>query len=238
MAFNRQDMARVASASTGAQANWLYRTEDLTSEILSTGYFDKSFTDLKVDDLIQVKNGQGYTLISILTSSHQGVTVEKTTFLGEITPLEILAASSLATQDPGALDTPLQVEFGPAQGGPSDPVQMDANGLLTINETGVYGMRTIFSVSRTTSPGTAYIFVRFLIDNVQLGNPIAAVLSEDDITIPLELTFTGFLLAGTQVRAEFYRDSQGNDDGSLEPRTSTIGWGQSPSASARIQKFG
>ncbi len=237
MAFNRQNMARVASASTGAQANWLYRTTDLMLDILALGYFDKSFTDLKIDDLIQIKNNEVYTFVAILTSSHHGVTVEEISFGLPDTPLETLIAFSLVNQLPTTTDTPIQIEFGAAQGTPSDPTQIDENGVVTINQDGIYGFRYIFSVSRTTSAGEAYIFLRALADGVQVGNPLSVIIADDEMTIPLELTFTSFLPAGTTVSSELYRDSQGINNGGLETRASTIGWGQSPSAALRLTKF-
>ena len=151
-------------------------------------------------------------------------------------PSEVLIGFDLADQNPPGLDTPVTVKVGGTIGTAADPVSM-VNDIVQINEDGVYGFRYIMSVSRTTSLQEAFIFIRARIDGVQSGNPISAVLDNDEMTIPLEFTFTAFFPAGTTVDMEIYRDSQGTDNGGLKTRASNIGWGQSPSAAIRVTKF-
>ena len=44
--------------------------------------------------------------------------------------VEVLRVASTATQAPSAVDTPLQLTFGAAQGSASDPVMLSAAGLM------------------------------------------------------------------------------------------------------------
>ena len=46
----------------------------------------------------------------------------------------LLNAESFVDQSPTGLDVTTQITFGPAQFGPTDPVMIDAAGLMTINE--------------------------------------------------------------------------------------------------------
>lgn len=55
--------------------------------------------------------------------------------------VEVLRASSTVTQAPTAVDTALQLTFGAAQGGASDPVMINAAGLVTFNTAGNYAVR-------------------------------------------------------------------------------------------------
>jgi len=153
------------------------------------------------------------------------------------TPVPVLSAQSTALQDPGALDTPIQVEFGPAQGGPTDAVQIDAAGLTTFNQGGAYQAIALFSPSRTTSTGEAILFIRSLFNAVQFQNPIGGRFDDDDNTIPLQFVGNAVVSAGTELTFEFYRDSAGINNGSLSSETSSIGWGSSSSASLQIFKF-
>ena len=45
--------------------------------------------------------------------------------------VEVLRAASTVIQAPTAVDTALQLTFGPAQGSASDPVMINATGLVT-----------------------------------------------------------------------------------------------------------
>jgi hypothetical protein len=66
MAFNRLDLARVASASTGAQANWLFKTEDDLTTVLDIKYFGEVAPQLRVDDVIQCRLTDRYINLSVL----------------------------------------------------------------------------------------------------------------------------------------------------------------------------
>jgi hypothetical protein len=150
---------------------------------------------------------------------------------------EKLIAESVADQNPTGLDTPLQVEFGPAQN--TDALDLASDGTLTIKETGVYLVFSTYYYSRTSSTGEAHFFIRLLKDGVQQGNPLGIVQTDDDITTPIFLSAT-VAIEGTvpiDYTVECVRDGGGVDSGGLRSIASTIGWGQTPSARIRVIKL-
>lgn len=237
--FNRRDMARVASASTGAQANWLYQTDDDLSTLLSGNYFLKAFTSLRIGDLIQVRNLDGFSFLEVTASFHDLVDVLLAPILNisPASPEEVLVGFSFDNQNPVGVDVPLIIQMGDTIGDSNDPVSM-VNNIIQINQSGVYSFRFLFPISRPTAAGIAYIFIRSVVDGAQFGNPITAILDDNNMSIPLEFTFTSFLPAGTSIFMEMYRDSAGNDSGGLVSTSSSINWGQSASAAVRVTKFG
>lgn len=150
----------------------------------------------------------------------------------------LLTASSVALlQGPAALDTPHNIEFGPAQNGPSDPVQIDATGLITFNQGGVYVIKAALQYGRTGGAGVAKLFFRVLVNGVQVGRSIATNISSADVVIPFSDESWVKFNTGDTVRYQFYRDSTGNNSGSLVGFNPTIGWGFSPGAYLRVERF-
>jgi hypothetical protein len=152
-------------------------------------------------------------------------------------PEAVLIAFDDTIQEPTTTDDPLQVTFGPAQGAASDAVSLAADGTLTFNEDGFYAFLTTLKFGRQGGAGgVALLFLRALLDDVQVGRPVATEVDNSNIIIPQQFEFALFLSAGTELKVEIYRDSAGQDDGGLFPSTSTLGWGISPSARMRIYK--
>ncbi len=167
--------------------------------------------------------------------------IVQSTKLGSSGPEEVLTAESFLTQSPAGLDTPLQVEFGPAQPGPV--VSLDVNGVSLFHQIGVYAVKTVFNFTRPSSAGEAYFYIRSLVDGVQFGNAIAILQTDDDITVPIIvenlITITPALI-DIPFTLECIRDSQGGagaNDGQLSGLTSTNGWGSTPSARFVISRF-
>jgi len=149
----------------------------------------------------------------------------------------VLRASSFVNQVPTGLDTALQVTFGAAQGSGSDPVQIDASGNITINETGEYFVDVVLQYGRNNAGNAAWLFFRVLIDGTQVGDSIFAKLDTANNDFPAQLS-TVFDFTATQIiTVEFIRDSQGFNDGDLMTENPTAaGWNDSPSASIRISR--
>lgn len=150
----------------------------------------------------------------------------------------VLNATSFSAQAPSAVDTPIQVEFGAAQGTAADPLQIDNLGTVFVNADGTYLITALFSYERAGASGEAIGFFRVLINDSAAGfNPVAVSEDDNESTTPLQFNLELQLNAGDTVKAEFYRDSAGVNEGSLVGRTSAIGWGQSASANVRITKI-
>jgi len=106
----------------------------------------------------------------------------------EFTP--VLVATSTVNQLPSGLDNPLQVSFGAAQGTSGDAVMIDANGLITFNQTGLYLINGYGSVERQgSSGGTAIFLFRFLVNGTQAGSVKAFHLDTPNLSSPYEITF-------------------------------------------------
>lgn len=143
----------------------------------------------------------------------------------------VLNASSFSTQTPTGTDAALQLEFGAAQFGSSDPVEIDASGNITINETDQYNISLVLQYGRNNAGSFALIFFRLLVDGTQLGNSRYAKLDNANADLPVQFSGPLDLVATEVLTVELIRDSAGFDDGSLFPETVTDGWNAAPSAS-------
>lgn len=152
----------------------------------------------------------------------------------EFTP--VLAAQSTVTQAPSALNTAQQVTFGAAQGTSGDAVMIDANGLITFNQTGLYLINGYGSVERQgSSGGTAIFLFRFLVNGTQAGSVKAFHLDTPNLSSPYEITFPiNITTAGTTASFEIMRDSSGTNAGGLYPHTNLGGWSNTPSTEVNI----
>lgn len=94
--------------------------------------------------------------------------------------VEVLRAASTVAQAPSAVDTALQVSFGSAQGSASDPVMVNAAGLVTFNTAGNYAVRIKLQAGRTGASGTSVLLSRILLNGAQYGSPAATKLVSAD----------------------------------------------------------
>lgn len=145
--------------------------------------------------------------------------------------VEVLRAYSTVMQTPSALDTPLQVTFGAAQNSASDPVMINAAGLVTFNEAGAYAVRIKLQCGRTGASGTSILFSRVMHNGVAYGVPAAVKLTSSDSTIPTESRVVIVAeTAGETLAMELLRDSAGTNYGGVFAIASSAGWGTAPSA--------
>lgn len=133
----------------------------------------------------------------------------------EVTRRPVLRGSSFNTQTPIGTDNPLQLEFGPPQNGPTDPVQSDALGNFTVNETGHYHLRLSAQYGRTGSGGTAWLYLRVLVNGVQAGVSVLAKVEAADSDFPYQAELTADLPAGAVFTVELWRGSEGTNAGGV-----------------------
>lgn len=149
------------------------------------------------------------------------------------------AVCPAASQEPIALDTPLQIVFGPAQGLPTDPVSLEADGTLTFNVTDKYIINFRAHYGRTGASGTSVLMFRFVKNGVtQVGDPYAAKIADADTLIPWDSSsFIFEAVAGDTLHAEIVRDSAGSNFGGLFAVPATVvGWGSAPCAAVSCYK--
>lgn len=152
--------------------------------------------------------------------------------------VEVLRAPSLAAQAPAAVDTPLQVSFGAAQGAPTDPVSISSAGLVTFNVAGNYAIRVKLQAGRTGASGVSILLSRILLAGAQYGSPAATKLVSADVTIPIESRVVINATAGQTFAVQIMRDSAGSNFGGIYPQAATVtAWGTAPSGLLVISRL-
>ena len=150
----------------------------------------------------------------------------------------MLRASSLVSQSPSAVDTPLQVAFGAAQGSALTPVQISAAGLVTFNEAGNYAVRIKLQAGRTGASGTSILLSRLLLAGAQYGSPAATKLVSADVTIPIKSRVVINATTGQTFAVQIMRDSAGSNFGGIFPQAAVVtAWGTAPSALLVISRL-
>ena len=136
--------------------------------------------------------------------------------------------STAAVQQPSALGTAIQVEFGAAQSTPE--LSLSAAGTITCNVSGTYAFRFKLQFGRTGAGGISYLMTRILKNGAQFGVTQSTRLSSSDSIIPTDSRVLIDLMAGDTVSMQFIRDSLGANSGGLFQQSSSHGWGAAPSA--------
>lgn len=152
--------------------------------------------------------------------------------------VEVLRAASTATQAPSAVDTPLQLSFGAAQGSASDPVMINAAGLVTFNQEGNYAVRVKLQCGRTGATGTSILLSRLVLGGAQLGSAACVKLTQTDATTPTDSRVVMNATAGQTLQVQIMRDSAGSNFGGVYPQVATVAaWGTAPSALLVISRL-
>lgn len=152
--------------------------------------------------------------------------------------VEVLRAASTATQAPSAVDTALQVSFGAAQGSASDPVMINAAGLVTFNQAGDFAVRVKLQCGRTGATGTSILLSRLVLGGAQLGSAACVKLTQTDATTPTDSRVVMNPTAGQTLQVQIMRDSAGSNFGGVYPQTATVAaWGVAPSALLVISRL-
>ena len=152
--------------------------------------------------------------------------------------VEVLRASSNVAQAPTAVDTPLQVAFGTAQGEPSDPVMIDAAGLVTFNQAGNYAVRVKLQCGRTGASGTSILLSRLVLGGTQVGSAACVKLTQTDATTPTDSRVVMNPTAGQTLQVQIMRDSAGSNFGGIYPQAAAVtSWGAAPSALLVISRL-
>ncbi len=147
-------------------------------------------------------------------------------------------ASTAASQEPAALDTALQLEFGPAVNSTSDPAMLSSAGALTINEAGTYRLKISAAVGRVGGSGTSEVYLRALIGGTQVGQSLHFKLSSSSVYMPILDEAWLTLPAGTVITYEILRDSSGNNSGGLfQGMPTPADWNDNPSAAIRLERW-
>lgn len=150
--------------------------------------------------------------------------------------LVLTGASAAVSQQPGAVNTPMQIEYGPLQ--TTTDATLSAAGLLTFNTDGQYAVTLFTRFGRTTAAGTAILFNRILRNGTQTLNSNSISMVDDAAVIPFSATILMDVVAGDNFSQEIYRDSAGvNQGGLFQTSPSLGGWLTSPTATIVVSKY-
>lgn len=147
-----------------------------------------------------------------------------------------LSSFSSANQSPSAVNTPLQITFGPAQA--TADVSVSAAGVITFNTSGNYLVDIFLRFGRSTSTGNSILLNRILKNGAQILNSNGVILSASTQTIPFSAAIPLTMATGDTMTMEVARDSAGTNDGGLFVVSPTVaGWNIVPSATVVVSKF-
>lgn len=147
--------------------------------------------------------------------------------------VEVLRAPSVVNQLPSALGTALQLAFGAAQKASTDPVMINAAGLVTFNVAGNYAVRIKLQCGRAGATGVATLASRILLNGAQYGSSAAVRLDNANTIMPTESRVVINATAGQTLAIQIIRDSVDssiNAGGVYAIAPATSGWAASPSA--------
>ncbi len=151
-----------------------------------------------------------------------------------MTPI-FTGASTASSQEPSAVDTALQVEFGSAQNDSSDDASLAVDGTITFNTAATYLIKLKAHCGTATASVVAF---RWLVNSVMVGTPIVTIMPESNVLNPLESELLVTADAGDVLIAEVIRDSAGANDGGLMAMAITAtGWGVARSAEVSVRKL-
>lgn len=171
-----------------------------------------------------------YHVYDITSASPAGGVFRETTLISGF--------STAVSQAPVALDTPLTIEFGAAQGTIADPVQLASDGAITFNQAGQYIINYVSHYGRTGSSGVARLFTRSTVNGVTVGVSRTASLPTANTLNPFALRVKIDVNVGDVLRLQLVRDSSGvNDGGFYLADPVTAGFNNAPSASIEVARL-
>lgn len=153
-----------------------------------------------------------------------------------VQPTIVLSGASTATtQEPTAVDTELQVEFGPAQ--TFTDVSLAVDGTITFNTAGKYEVDFTAHYGRLGSTGVSLLLYRMLLDDVQYGVTMQSKVDNANVLMPYAQSFDIEVTAGQTLKMQIMRDSTGDNSGGLFAVSPTkVGWADAPTASVQVTK--
>lgn len=147
--------------------------------------------------------------------------------------VEVLRAPSVVNQLPSSIGTALQVAFGAAQKASTDPVMINAAGLVTFNVAGNYAVRIKLQCGRAGATGVVTLASRIMLNGAQYGSSAAVRLDNANTIMPTESRVVINATAGQTLAIQIVRDSVDssiNAGGVYAIAPATSGWAASPSA--------
>lgn len=197
-------------------------------DIPEAGLHEPKGVSVATTGQVYVANGSGSGLWTNALTSPEGIKIERI----------LDGVSVAASQQPTVVDTPHQIEFGPAVNTVSDPVMLSELGKLTVNKSGTYRIKFSAAIGRTGASGISNIYLRAVVNGTQAGQSIHTKMSSGDVYMPFSDEAWLYLPAGTEIVYEVLRDSTGSNFGGLFKGDPTLaGWNDNPSAAIRVERW-
>lgn len=150
--------------------------------------------------------------------------------------IQVLNGISTVSQAPSALDTPINVTFGPAQ--TNAVIALDAGGNVKFLQSGAYFINAYGNVERQgSSGGTAVLLFRARLNGTQISTVKGFHLDTPNLPDPYEVSIPFQAEAGDILDFQIMRDSSGVNAGGLYPHTNLGGWSNVPSTQIQIWKL-
>jgi hypothetical protein len=236
MAFIQFKLDIATEQTRGIFNTYVYETDsDTQSEVQAGEYFtDSRFAISDKEDwfggLILCKCSDGF-FQGIISSTGGVQKIEAQSFQS------LLRGIDTTDQTPTGLNQTTPIKFGAAQGSSSDPVEMDANGVIKFNQDFPNAIITVVvSFGRAGGVGVSKVFFRTLINGTPVGQPILKEMDDADSQETVFINIHSPFFKDMTIQFEFVRDPSGDDSGSLLTATPTAtGWTvPSPSADVTV----
>lgn len=185
-------------------------------------------TDPATDILFTLTEGIGKPLRPVDNSSggSQTITVQTET---------ILSAASTVTQQPGALNTPLQLTLGGAQA--NAIVDLSAAGAITFLEADEYQVYIRLNIGRQGSGSTAVVYSRALVNGVQYGSTVLSRIDSENDVNPATFLFDITPNVNDVLTFQIMRSTQGTSAGGVFfGNPSVAGWALASSVAVNISR--
>lgn len=246
MAFDQFALEETVLQNRGIFNEYIYRTDDTKEDIQQSEYFAASrFKDQDgwIGSLITASCSDGFitgqvdsnsTLIDPLYPFNptEGINIERL----------LDGVSVAAVQEPSATGAAnsIQIEFGPDNLTPSDPVNLLSDGTVNLNEAGTYRIKVALQFGRSGASGTAKLFFRVRVNGAQAGRSISAFISNANEEQYFENDTWLTVPAGTELKFDLMRDADGNNSGGLyriQPTPEAGQWSDAPTAAIRVERW-
>jgi hypothetical protein len=165
--------------------------------------------------------------------------VDNTSYLtaGNIQFTQVLNGFSTVAQAPSALNTPVIVSFGAAQGSSSTDVELLTGGKIIFNRAGAYVVNAYGNVERQgSSGGVSILLFRAVLNGTQISTTKGFHLDTPSLPTPYEVTIPFQANIGDVLEFQIMRDSSGVNAGGVYPHTNLGGWSNVPSTQVQIWK--
>lgn len=158
----------------------------------------------------------------------------------ELIGTDVLVSESTVDQLLVNEDDQATVAFGPAAISTGGSVSIDANGVITFNETGLYSLSVRGFFGRTSSAGVSTVLVAGFLNGVQSDSTVPVNLDDDDVGFDVSVTDSRvvYLPAGTTLDYRIYLENDaGGEAGLITSTHAGTGFDATPSAKITIRKL-